>query len=148
LEFDFGIGIWNWNFEEMDIDRSKSIKFSKLLEKEQPRNINALEILIEKRKSVQTENIEEKETVENEMKAFQSLLEAGEFDIEMEIDRSKYIKFSTLLEKVQSINIKSLEMLIEISTSEQTPPRNNTEQSRNVKVMKRKQMHSTWSLQI
>jgi DNA polymerase III epsilon subunit-like protein len=129
--------------KEMDIDRSKSIKSSKLQEKEQSRNINAFEILIEKRKSVQTEHIEEKETVENEMKAVQSLLESGEFDIEMEIDRSKYIQFSTLLEKERSVSINSLEMLIEKSTSEQTPPRNNTEQSRNVKVMKRKQMHRT-----
>ena len=34
-------------------------------------------------------------------------------------------------------------MLIKKSSSEQTPPRNNTEQSRNVKVMKMKQMHRT-----
>ena len=39
---------------EMDIDRSKSIKFRKLLEKKQSRNIDSLVMLIEKTKSKQT----------------------------------------------------------------------------------------------
>ena len=53
--------------------------------------------LAERVKPTDTENIEEKEIVKNEMEAVKSLLEAGEFDMEMEIDRSKSIKFRKLL---------------------------------------------------
>ena len=116
---------------EFDKDRSMSIKFSKLQEKEQSRNTSALEVLNKKRKSVQAEHIAEKETEETEMKAVQSLLEAGEYDTEMEIDRCMDIKSRTLRDK---------EVFIEKSISEQTPPRKNNEQSGN--VMKRKQLHS------
>ena len=121
---------------EFDKDRSMSIKFSKLQEKEQ----SSLEVLNEKRKSVQAEHIAEKQTEETEMKAVQSLLEAGEYDTEMEIDRCMYIKSRTLLDKERSIDVNCLELFIEKSTSEQTPPRKNNEQSGN--VMKRKQLHS------
>ena len=121
---------------EFDKDRSMSIKFSKLQEKEQ----SSLEVLNEKRKSVQAEHIAEKQTEETEMKAVQSLLEAGEYDTEMEIDRCMYIKSRTLLDKERSIDVNCLELFIEKSTSEQTPPRKNNEQSGN--VMKRKLLHS------
>ena len=89
-----------------------------------------------------TENIEEKEIVKNEMEAVKSLLEAGGFDMEMDIDRSKSIKFRKLLKKEQSRNINSLEMLIEKSKSEQTPPRNSSEPSRSIKIVKKKQLHN------
>ena len=125
---------------EFDKDRSKSIKYSKLQKKEQSRNTSALEILNEKRKSVQAEHIAESETEETEMKAVQSLLEAGEFDTEMEIDRDVYIKSRTLLDKERSIDVNCLEFFIQKSTSEQTPPGKNIEQSEN--AMKRKQLHS------
>ena len=115
---------------EFDKDRSMSIKFSKLQEKEHSRNTSALEVLNENRKSVQAEHIAEKETEETEIKAVQSLLDAGEYDTEMEIDRCMY----------KSIDVNCLELFIEKSTSEQTPPRKNNEQSRN--VMKRKQLPS------
>ena len=108
---------------EFDKDRSMSIKFSKLQEKEHSRNTSALT-------SVQAEHIAEKETEETEIKAVQSLLEAGEYDTEMEIDRCMY----------KSIDVNCLELFIEKSTSEQTPPRKNNEQSGN--VMKRKQLPS------
>ena len=121
---------------EFDKDRSMSIKFSKLQEKEQSRNTSALEVINEKRKSVQAEHIAEKETEETEMKAVQSLLEAGEYDTEMEIDRCMY----------KSIDVNCLELFIKKSTSEQTPPRKNDEQSGN--VMKRNQHAQCWSLQI
>ena len=85
-----------------------------------------------------TENIEEKEIVKNEMEAVKSLLEAGGFDMEMDIDRSKSIKFRKLLKKEQSRNINSLEMLIEKSKSEQTPPRNSSEPSRSIKIVRKK----------
>ena len=84
---------------EFDKDRSMSIKFSKLQEKEHSRNTSALEVLNENRKSVQAEHIAEKETEETEMKAVQSLLEGGEYDTEMEIDRCMYIKSRILLDK-------------------------------------------------
>ena len=77
------------------------------------------------------ENIEEKEIMKKEIKAVKSLLEAGEFDMEMDIDRSK---------KIESININSLEMFIEKSKSEQTPPRNISEPSRSFKVLKKKEL--------
>ena len=66
-------------------------------------------------KSTDKENIEEKETVKNEMEAVKSLLEAGEFDMEMDIERSK---------------------------SEQTPPRNSSETRRSVKIEKKKQLQN------
>ena len=125
---------------EFDKDRSKSIKYSKLQKKEQSRNTSALEILNEKRKSVQAEHIAESETEETEMKAVQSLLEAGEFDTEIEIDRDICIKSRTLLDKERSIDVNCLEFFIQKSTSEQTPPGKNIEQSEN--AMKRKQLHS------
>ena len=65
-----------------------------------------------------------------DMENVKSLLEAGEFNMEMDIDRSKPIKFRKLLEKKQSRDINSLEMLIEKSKSAQTPPRNSSEPSR------------------
>ena len=71
---------------------------------------------------MQAEHIAEKETEETEMKAVQSLLEAGEYDTEMEIDRCMYIKSRTLLDKERSIDVNCLELFIEKSTSEQTPP--------------------------
>ena len=89
-----------------------------------------------------TENIEEKEIVKNEMEAVKSLLEAGEFDMEMDIDRSKSIKFRKLLKKAEARNINTLEMLIEKSKSEQTPPRSSSEPSRSIKIMKKKQLHN------
>ena len=89
-----------------------------------------------------TENIKKKEIVKNEMEAVKSLLEAGGFDMEMDIDRSKSIKFRKLLKKEQSRNINSLEMLIEKSKSEQTPPRNSSEPSRSIKIVKKKQLHN------
>ena len=76
------------------------------------------------------------------MEALKSLLEAGGFDMEMNIDRSKSIKFRKLLKKEQSRNINSLEMLIEKSKSEQTPPRNSSEPSRSIKIVKKKQLHN------
>jgi DNA polymerase III epsilon subunit-like protein len=85
-------------------------------------------------KPTDTENIEENEIVKNEMEAVKSLLEAGEFDMEMDIDRSNSIP--------QSRNIYSLEMLIEKSKSEQTPPRNSREPSRTIKTVKKKQLHN------
>ena len=51
--------------KELDIDRSTSIEFGKLQEKEQSRNISTLDILIEKQNSVQAEHIVKKETEEN-----------------------------------------------------------------------------------
>ena len=72
---------------EFDKDISMSINYSKLQKKEQSRNTSALEFLNEKRKSVQAEHIAESETEETEMKSAQSLLESGEFDTEIEIDR-------------------------------------------------------------
>ena len=102
-----------------------SIKYSKLQKKEKSRNTSALEFLNEKRKSVQAEDIAESETEEAEMKAVQSLLESGEFDTEIEIDRDICIKSRTLLDKERSIDVNCLELFIEKSTSEQTPPRKN-----------------------
>merc|ERR1712143_109508 len=61
-----------------------------------------------------TEIIEEKEIVKTEMEAVKSLLEAGEFDMEMDIERSK---------------------------SEQTPPRSSSE-TRSVKIEKKKQLQN------
>ena len=54
--------------------------------------------------------------------------------MEMDIDRSNSIP--------QSRNIYSLEMLIEKSKSEQTPPRNSREPSRTIKTVKKKQLHN------
>jgi len=120
---------------EFDKDMSMSINYSKLQKKEQSRNASSLEFLNEKRKSVQ-----ESETEETEMKAVQSLLEAGEFDTEIEIDRDICIKSRTLLDKERSIDVNCLELFIEKSTSEQTPPRKNNKQSEN--VLKRKLLDS------
>ena len=64
------------------------------------------------------ENIEENKIVENEMKAVKSLLEAGAFDIEMDIHRSKANAISKLLVKELTRNSNSSEMLIEKSISE------------------------------
>ena len=125
---------------EFDKDISMSINYSKLQKKEQSRNTSALEFLNEKRKSVQAEHIAESETEETEMKAVQSLLEAGEFDTEIEIDRDICIKSRTLLDKERSIDVNCLELFIEKSTSEQTPPRKNNKQSEN--VLKRKLLDS------
>jgi hypothetical protein len=84
--------------------------------------------------------------VKNEREAVKSLLEAREFDMEMDIDRSKSIKFRKLLKKEEasiiSYNINILEMLIEKSKSEQTPPRKSSEPSRSIKIMKKKQLHN------
>ena len=76
------------------------------------------------------------------MEAVKSLLEAGEFDMEMDIDRSKSIKFRKLLEKKQSKNIDSLLMLIEKTKSKQTPPRYSSIPSRTIKIMKKKQLQN------
>ena len=61
------------------------------------------------------EIIEEKEIVKKEMEAVKILLEAGDFDMEMDIEKSK---------------------------SEQTPPRNNSEPYRSIKIEKKKQPHN------
>ena len=61
------------------------------------------------------EIIEEKEILKNEMEAVKSLMEAGEFDMEMDIGKSK---------------------------SEQTPPTNNSEPYRSIKIEKKKQPHN------
>ena len=124
---------------EFDKDRSKSIKYSKLQKKEQSRNTSALEILNEKRKSVQAEHIAESETEETEMKAVQSLLEAGEFDTEMEIDRDVYIKSRTLLDKERSMDVNYLEFLSRRAQVSKPSGKNN-EQSEY--AMKRKELHS------
>ena len=58
------------------------------------------------------ENIEEKEILKNEMEAVKSLMEAGEFDMEMDIGKSK---------------------------SEQTSPRINGEPYRSIKIEEKKQ---------
>ena len=70
-------------------------------------------------KPIKTENIEENETVESELKAVKSLLEAGEFDKELDIDRSTSIEFGKLQEKEQSRNISTLDILIEKQNSVQ-----------------------------
>ena len=89
-----------------------------------------------------TENIKEKEIVKNEMEAVKSILESREFDMDMDIDRSKSIKFRKLLKKEEARNINTLEMLIEKSKSERTPPRNSSEPSRSIAIMKKKQLHN------
>ena len=99
--------------------------------------------LAEDVKPADIENIEERKIMDNELKAVKILLEAGEFDIEMDIDRSKSIEFSKSQENYKSRNISNLEILIDKSKSELTPPRNSTTLPRNVMIMKRKQMHST-----
>ena len=104
---------------EMDIEKSKS-------EQTPPRNncepCRSIKIdmemgssLVECMNPKGKENIEEKEILKNEMEAVKSLMEAGEFDMEMDIEKSK---------------------------SEQTPPRNNSEPYRSIKIEKKKQPHN------
>ena len=104
---------------EIDIDKSNS-------EQTPPRNncepCRSIKIdmemgssLVECMNPKGKENIEEKEILKNEMEAVKSLMEAGEFDMEMDIGKSK---------------------------SEQTPPRNNSEPDRSIKIEKKKQPHN------
>jgi len=58
----------------------------------------------------------------------------------MKIDRDMYIKSKTLIDNERSIGVNCLEFFIQRSTTEQTPPGKNNEQSEN--AMKRKQLHS------
>ena len=87
--------------------------------------------------------LEERKLVEKEMQAVKMLLEAGEFDEDMDIDGNKSIEFSNSQENEQSRNIFDSKMLIDKSKSELTPLKNSNPLSRNGRIIKRKPMQST-----
>jgi hypothetical protein len=87
-------------------------------------------------------NIGERKIVENEMEVVKILLEGGKFDKDV-VDTNKSIEFSQSLENYQSRNINISEKLIDKNKSELKLPRNCATLSRNVRIMKRKQMYSS-----